>query len=144
MSSFRLIRMTLSILVFNAYKRKFYILPFLFPITLFLPQKLFDYRLLPFLFCPFRCWVSYLLDPSRQKQVKSAPHDSDEKSVCEITVMSSPAARFIGAASDRGKKVIQALLKEGIDVNIWDWDELNVFASAASSGFLEIVKVLQK
>ena len=35
-------------------------------------------------------------------------------SACNITAMLSPAARFIGAASDGGKKAIQALLKEGI------------------------------
>ena len=60
--------------------------------------------------------------------------------------MLSPATRFIGTASDgRGKKSIQALLKEGTFVIIRDWDKLNAFApSAASSGFLEIVKLLQK
>jgi hypothetical protein len=65
-------------------------------------------------------------------------------SACDVTDMSSPAARFIGDASDGGKKAFQALLKEGINVDIKDWDELNAFAPAASSRFLEIVKLLQK
>lgn len=88
------------------------------------------------------------------KEVKTAPCDSAEKtqltlqlqfaSASDITAMSSPAARFIGAASDGDKKAIQALLKEGIDVNIRDWDELTAFIPAASSGDLEIVKLLHK
>jgi ankyrin repeat protein len=62
----------------------------------------------------------------------------------DIKTMSSPGARLIGAASDGDKKAIQALLKEGIDVNVRDWDELTALIPAASAGQLEICKLLVK
>jgi len=65
-------------------------------------------------------------------------------SASDIKTMSSPGARMIGAASDGDKKAIQALLKEGIDVNVRDWDDLTALIPAASSGHLEICKLLIK
>ena len=65
-------------------------------------------------------------------------------SASDITAMSSPAARLIGAASDGDKKAIQALLKEGTDVNARDWDDLTALIPAASSGHLDICKLLVK
>jgi len=62
----------------------------------------------------------------------------------DIKTMSSPGARMIGAASDGDKKAIQALLKEGVDVNVRDWDDLTALIPAASSGHLEICKLLVK
>jgi ankyrin repeat protein len=65
-------------------------------------------------------------------------------SASDITAMSSPAARLIGAASDGDKKAIQALLKDGTDVNARDWDDLTALIPAASSGHLDICKLLVK
>ena len=62
----------------------------------------------------------------------------------DIKTMSSEGARLIGAASDGDKKAIQALLKEGIDVNVCDRDDLTARIPAASSGHLEICKLLVK
>jgi ankyrin repeat protein len=62
----------------------------------------------------------------------------------DIKTMSSEGARLIGAASDGDKKAIQALLKEGVDVNVRDWDDLTALIPAASSGQLEICKLLVK
>lgn len=62
----------------------------------------------------------------------------------DIKTMSSPGARMIGAANDGDKKAIQALLKEGIDVNVRDWDDLTALIPAASSGHMEICKLLIK
>jgi hypothetical protein len=47
--------------------------------------------------------------------------------------MSSAGARLI-AASD-GQEIDQALLKEGIDVNVRDWDELTALIPAAPRAF---------
>ena len=58
--------------------------------------------------------------------------------------MGSPAARLIGAASDGDKKRVQALIKEGTDVNVRDWDDLTALIPAASSGHLDICKLLVK
>lgn len=65
-------------------------------------------------------------------------------SAADIKTMSSPGARMIGAASDGDKKAIQALLKEGVDVNVRDWDDLTALIPASSSGHLEICKLLVK
>lgn len=65
-------------------------------------------------------------------------------SSADITAMSSPAARLVGAASDGDKRTIQALLKEGTDVNSRDWDDLTALIPAASSGHLDICKLLVK
>mmetsp|Transcript_12255 Transcript_12255/g.17096 ORF Transcript_12255/g.17096 Transcript_12255/m.17096 type:complete len:903 (+) Transcript_12255:62-2770(+) len=62
----------------------------------------------------------------------------------DIVAMSSPAARLIGAASDGDKKKVQALVKDGVDVNSRDWDDLTAIIPAASNGFNDIVKVLLK
>ena len=93
------------------------------------------------------------------KKVKVAPCDSDDvnytplqlqfASTADITAMSSNGARFIGAASDGDKKLVQAFLKgkdgeQKIDVNERDWDDLTALITAASAGHLEIVKLLIK
>jgi ankyrin repeat protein len=62
----------------------------------------------------------------------------------DIKTMSSDGARFIGAASDGDKKLIQSLLKDGVDVSVRDWDDLTALIPAASSGHLEICKFLIK
>jgi ankyrin repeat protein len=84
----------------------------------------------------------------------TAPCDSTEMaytpvqlqfaSSADIKTMSSDGARLIGAASDGDKKAIQALLKEGVDVNVRDWDDLTALIPAASAGHLEICKLLVK
>ena len=60
----------------------------------------------------------------------------------DIKTMSSPGARLVGAASDGDKAAIKALLKEGIDVNVRDWDDLTALVPAASAGHLDICKFL--
>jgi serine/threonine-protein phosphatase 6 regulatory ankyrin repeat subunit B len=65
-------------------------------------------------------------------------------SATDIQQMSSPGARLVGAASDGDKKAIQAMLKEGIDVNFRDWDQLTALIPASSSGNLDLVKFLIK
>ncbi|CAB9523462.1 ankyrin 3, node of Ranvier (ankyrin G) [Seminavis robusta] len=88
------------------------------------------------------------------KKAFTAPCDSQDHpytplqlqfaSAADIKTMNSPGARMIGAASDGDKKAIQALLKEGIDVNVRDWDDLTALIPAASSGHLDICKLLIK
>jgi ankyrin repeat protein len=88
------------------------------------------------------------------KKAMTAPCDSTEipyvplqlqfASATDIQTMSSDGARFIGAASDGDKKAIQVFLKEGVDINVRDWDELNALIPAASNGDLEICKLLVK
>mmetsp|Transcript_12279 Transcript_12279/g.17873 ORF Transcript_12279/g.17873 Transcript_12279/m.17873 type:complete len:905 (+) Transcript_12279:111-2825(+) len=89
------------------------------------------------------------------KKVKVAPCDSDDvaytplqlqfASTADITAMSSNGARFIGAASDGDKKLVQSFLKgKEVDVNEKDWDDLTALITAASAGHMDIVKVLLK
>jgi ankyrin repeat protein len=89
------------------------------------------------------------------KKVKVAPCDSDEvaytplqlqfASSADITAMSSNGARFIGAASDGDKKIVQSFLKgKEVDVNERDWDDLTALITASSAGHLDIVKILLK
>jgi len=66
-------------------------------------------------------------------------------SASDISAMSSPGARLIGAASDGDKKLVQRLLKEDdIEVNVRDWDDLTALIPAASGGHLDVVKLLLK
>lgn len=89
------------------------------------------------------------------KKVKIAPCDSEEvpytplqlqfASAADITAMGSAGARFIGAASDGDKKLVQSFLKDkNADVNVRDWDDLTALITAASAGHLDIVKILIK
>lgn len=89
------------------------------------------------------------------KKVKIAPCDSEEvpytplqlqfASAADITAMGSAGARFIGAASDGDKKLVQSFLKDkSTDVNVRDWDDLTALITAASAGHLDIVKILIK
>jgi ankyrin repeat protein len=89
------------------------------------------------------------------KKAMTAPCDDDASSnytpfmlqfasSTDILQMSSPGARLVGAASDGDKKVIQQLLKEGIDINFRDWDQLTALIPACSSGNLDLVKFLVK
>jgi len=89
------------------------------------------------------------------KKVKIAPCDSEEvvytplqlqfASSADIKAMASPGARFIGAASDGDKKLMQSLLKDKeVDVNVRDWDELTALITASSAGYTDIVKFLLK
>lgn len=89
------------------------------------------------------------------KKVKVAPCDSKEvnytplqlqfASTADITAMSSAGARFIGAASDGDKKLVQSFLKSNeVDVNERDWDDLTALITAASAGHMDIVKMLLK
>ena len=65
-------------------------------------------------------------------------------SASDITSMSSPGARLVSAASDGDKKAIQALLKEGIDVNFRDWDQMTALLPVSAAGNLDLVKFLVK
>lgn len=89
------------------------------------------------------------------KQVKVAPCDSEDvpytplqlqfASTADITAMSSNGARFIGAASDGDKKLVQSFLKnKEVNVNEKDWDDLTALITAASAGHLDIAKILLK
>lgn len=94
-----------------------------------------------------------LREPGTNKAM-TAPCDSTDTpyvplqlqfaSASDIKTMSSDGARLIGAASDGNKKAIEDFLKDGIDVNVRDWDELTALIPAASSGHLEICKLLVK
>ena len=66
-------------------------------------------------------------------------------SASDIQQMGSPAAKLLGAASDNDKKALLSLLKDDkVDVNSRDWDDLTAIIPSASSGHLEIVKILIK
>jgi ankyrin repeat protein len=85
-------------------------------------------------------------------KVMTAPCDDTEHrytplhlqfaSNADIETLGSDGARMIGAASDGDLKTVQEMLKDGIDVNVRDWDELTALIPAASSGHLEICKLL--
>lgn len=62
----------------------------------------------------------------------------------DIKTMSSDGARLIGAASDGDKRTIQSMLKDGVDINVRDWDDLTALIPAASSGHLDVCKLLVK
>jgi len=89
------------------------------------------------------------------KKVKVAPCDSEEvaytplqlqfASAADITAMASVGARFIGAASDGDKKLVDSLLKsKDVDINERDWDDLTALITASSAGHIDIVKLLLK
>jgi len=92
-----------------------------------------------------------LRDPETNKAM-TAPCDSTEHrytplqlqfaSNADIKTLASDGARMIGAASDGDLKTVEAMLKDGIDVNVRDWDDLTALIPAASSGHLEICKLL--
>ncbi|KAL3937966.1 MAG: hypothetical protein SGBAC_007027 [Bacillariaceae sp.] len=63
-------------------------------------------------------------------------------SAADIKTMSSHGARLIGAASDGDKGTIESMMKDGVDVNVRDWDDLTALIPAASSGQLDICKML--
>ena len=85
-----------------------------------------------------------MIQPCDSKDLPYTPLQLQFASTGDIKTMSSEGARLIGAASDGDKKAIQALLKEGVDVNVRDWDGLTALIPAASSGNLEICKLLVK
>jgi len=60
----------------------------------------------------------------------------------DIKAMSSEGARLITAASDGDKKMMKTFLKNGVDVNSRDWDQLTALIAAASAGHLDVVKFL--
>lgn len=82
----------------------------------------------------------------------TAPCDSTEHryvplqlqfaSASDIKAMSSDGARLIGAASDGDLKKVQDMLKDGVAVDVRDWDDLTALIPAASSGYLDICKLL--
>jgi len=85
-----------------------------------------------------------LTAPCESQDIPYTPLQLQFASAGDIKTMSSAGARLIGAASDGDKKVVQALLKEGIDVNVRDWDELTALIPAASAGHLDLCKFLVK
>jgi ankyrin repeat protein len=82
--------------------------------------------------------------PCDSKDMPYTPLQLQFASAGDIKTMSSAGARFVGAASDGDKKAIQALLAEGVGVNVRDWDDLTALIPAASGGHLEICKLLVK
>jgi hypothetical protein len=82
--------------------------------------------------------------PCDSKDTPYVPFQLQFASASDIKTMMSDGARMIGLANDGDKKGIEALLKDGVDVNVRDWDELTALIPAASSGHLEICKLLVK
>ena len=62
----------------------------------------------------------------------------------DLEAMSSPGARMITAASDGDERAVKKYLKEDVDVNARDWDNLTALIAASSSGHLRICKLLLK
>lgn len=95
-----------------------------------------------------------LLREPGTNRAMTAPCDSTEMaytplqlqfaSAADIKTMSSDGARLVGAANDGDKKTVQALLKDGVNINVRDWDELTALIPAASSGHLDVCKLLVK
>lgn len=65
-------------------------------------------------------------------------------SAADIATMSSPGARLVTAASEGDKKTIQSMLKDGVDINSRDWDQISAILPSASTGNLDLVKFLVK
>lgn len=85
-----------------------------------------------------------MTSPCADEEFPYTPLQLQFASAGDIKTMGSAGARLIGAASDGDKKAVQALLKEGIDVNVRDWDELTALIPAASAGHLDLCKFLVK
>jgi ankyrin repeat protein len=94
--------------------------------------------------CLVRQGTKAMTAPCDSEDVRYAPLQLQFASASDLAAMSSPGARLIGAASDGDKKTIQALLKDGVDVNTRDWDDLTALIPASSSGHLDICKLLVK
>jgi serine/threonine-protein phosphatase 6 regulatory ankyrin repeat subunit B len=94
--------------------------------------------------CLMRDGVKAKTGPCDDPEHPYVPLQLQFASASDIVAMSSLAARLIGAASDGDKKTIQTLLKDGVDVNVRDWDDLTALIPAASSGHLDICKLLVK
>ncbi len=58
--------------------------------------------------------------------------------------VSEPTRALLGAAGHNDAVLIQALIKQGIDINKSDWDGKTALHTAARLGFLDIVKQLSK
>ena len=81
--------------------------------------------------------------PCDAKENPYTPLQLQFASSADIKTMTSDGARLIGAASDGDKKLVQSLLKDGIDINVRDWDDLTALIPAASGGHLEICKMFR-
>ena len=62
----------------------------------------------------------------------------------EVEAMSSEGAMLVTAAADGDKKSLEKLLKDGVDVNSKDWDQMTALTAAASGSNLDVVKLLIK
>lgn len=86
-----------------------------------------------------------LIAPCDSLEVPYTPLQLQFASASDIAAMASPAARFIGAASDGNIKKIKSMIKyDKMDVNERDWDQLTALIPAASQGHVDIVKLLLK
>jgi serine/threonine-protein phosphatase 6 regulatory ankyrin repeat subunit B len=94
--------------------------------------------------CLVRQGTKAMTAPCDSEEVTYTPLQLQFASAADIVAMSSPGARLIGAASDGDKKAVQAILKEGVDVNSRDWDDLTALIPASSAGHLDICKLLVK
>jgi ankyrin repeat protein len=94
--------------------------------------------------CVLREGFRATLQPCNDTNLRYTPLQLQFASESDIKAMASPAARLMGAASDGDKKLVAQLIKEGISVNIRDWDQLTALIPASSSGHLEVVKFLVK
>lgn len=94
--------------------------------------------------CVFRQGDAAMTAPCDSQDVSYTPLQLRFASAADLTTMSSPAARLIGAASDGDKKAVEKLLKDGViaDINVRDWDGLTALIPAASAGHLEVCKFL--
>ena len=60
----------------------------------------------------------------------------------DLRAMESHGARLITAASDGDEKRVKEYLKDGVDVNSRDWDNLTAVVAAASAGHKKLVQLL--
>jgi len=60
----------------------------------------------------------------------------------DLRAMESLGARLITAASDGDEKRVKEYLKDGVDVNSRDWDNLTAVVAAASAGHKKLVQLL--
>jgi ankyrin repeat protein len=60
----------------------------------------------------------------------------------DISIMSSEGARLINAATDNDMGAVKAFLKNDVDVNARDWDNITALMASAGKGHYEMVKHL--
>lgn len=103
--------------------------------------------------CVFRKDDTAMTAPCDSSDVSYTPLQLRFATPSDISAMSSPTARLMGAAAEGDLVALKALLNEDnknksdddtskLDINVQDWDGLNALIPAASAGHAEVCQFL--